>query len=163
MDKRAPVATTPASMADAPAGIDYLVDGSSQTSGIAHYATTVTPGMEDVGEFKVITNGMSAEYGRASGGLVELVTKSGSNELHGQAFRVFPEQQPERWFLGTELPGVARRPFTGTTISGSPWAAPFSSPRSITGRTRPSSSRTMRVSGIRPAASGHSVTLPLRR
>ena len=70
-------------------GIDYLVDGVSQTSGIAHTATTVTPGMEDVSEFKVITNGMSAEYGRASGGLVELVTKSGSNELHGQLFEYF--------------------------------------------------------------------------
>ena len=70
-------------------GIDYLVDGFSQTSGMAHTATSVTPGMEDVSEFKVITNGMSAEYGRASGGLVELVTKSGSNELHGQLFEYF--------------------------------------------------------------------------
>jgi len=70
-------------------GIDYLVDGISQTSGMAHTATSVTPGMEDVSEFKVVTNGMSAEYGRASGGLVELVTKSGSNELHGQLFEYF--------------------------------------------------------------------------
>ena len=67
-------------------GIDYLVDGISQTSGASHSANSVTPGMEDVSEFKVVTNGMSAEYGRASGGLVEMVTKSGSNELHGQAF-----------------------------------------------------------------------------
>ena len=34
--------------------------------------------METVAEFKVITNGISAEYGRLSGGAVEVITKSGS-------------------------------------------------------------------------------------
>ncbi len=67
-------------------GIDYLVDGVSAGTGVSHGVTSVTPGMDAVSEFKVITNGISAEYGRASGGLVEVVTKSGNNELHGQLF-----------------------------------------------------------------------------
>jgi hypothetical protein len=70
-------------------GIDYIVDGISVTTGLSHGVSQTTPGMDAVSEFKVITNGMSAEYGRASGGLVEMVTKSGSNELHGQLFEYF--------------------------------------------------------------------------
>lgn len=143
-------------------GIDYLVDGISQTSGMAHTATSVTPGMEDVGEFKVITNGMSAEYGRASGGLVEMITKSGSNELHGQLFEYFQNNKLNAGSWYNNSFGISSS-VSGTTISGSPWAARFSSPTSITGKTRPSSSPTTRESGIRRAAARHSVTLPPRR
>jgi len=42
--------------------------------------------MDGVAEFKVVTNPVSAEYGRVSGGLVQLVTKSGTNDFHGQLF-----------------------------------------------------------------------------
>jgi len=37
-------------------------------------------------EFQIITNGYAAEYGRASGGVVNIVTRSGSNDLHGSVF-----------------------------------------------------------------------------
>src|SRR5207244_4934549 len=37
-------------------------------------------------EFKVQTNGMSAEFGRTSGGVISMISKSGSNELHGSLF-----------------------------------------------------------------------------
>ena len=48
--------------------------------------------MEAVSEFKVITNGMSAEYGRLSGGAVTMVTRSGTNDLHGSAYEFFQNQ-----------------------------------------------------------------------
>lgn len=41
---------------------------------------------EAIGEFEVVTRGYSAEFGRSSGGVVNAVTKSGQNELHGSAF-----------------------------------------------------------------------------
>ena len=103
-------------------GIDYLVDGNSQTSGISHTATTVTPGMEDVGEMKVITNGMSAEYGRASGGLVELVTKNGSNELHGQLFEYFQNNNlnASSWLQNSlgQKPSIYRNNDFGFALGG---------------------------------------------
>jgi hypothetical protein len=41
---------------------------------------------ESVREFQVVAAGYSAEFGRSTGGLVNVVTKSGSNEFHGSAF-----------------------------------------------------------------------------
>jgi len=46
-----------------------------------------------VQEFRLITNQFAAEYGRAAGAVVNIVTKSGSNDLHGSAF----------WFNNNEV------------------------------------------------------------
>jgi hypothetical protein len=43
-------------------------------------------GVEAVREFSVVSNNYSAEYGRATGGVINAVTKSGTNEVHGSAF-----------------------------------------------------------------------------
>jgi hypothetical protein len=68
------------------ASIEYLVDGVPVTSNIGHNVSVSTPGYDDVAEFKVVTNGISAEYGRLSGGAVSITTKGGTNGLHGQIF-----------------------------------------------------------------------------
>lgn len=67
-------------------GIDYFVDGVTVGTGMAHAVSYNTPTTEAVSEFRVITNGISAEYGRLSGGAVEVVTKGGTNSPHGQLF-----------------------------------------------------------------------------
>ncbi len=43
-------------------------------------------GVEAVQEFQVLTNAYSAEFGRSSGGIINAVTRSGGNRLHGSAF-----------------------------------------------------------------------------
>jgi hypothetical protein len=45
-----------------------------------------TISQEGVQEFQIITNGYAAEYGRASGGVVNIISRSGSNDMHGSAF-----------------------------------------------------------------------------
>src|SRR2546425_8845889 len=45
-----------------------------------------TVSQEGVQEFQIITNGYAAEYGRASGGVVNIITRSGSNVMHGTLF-----------------------------------------------------------------------------
>ncbi len=48
--------------------------------------TRATVSQDAVQEFQIITNGFAAEYGRASGGVVNIVTKSGTNSTHASAF-----------------------------------------------------------------------------
>jgi outer membrane receptor protein involved in Fe transport len=48
--------------------------------------TRSTVSQDAVQEFQIITNGFAAEYGRASGGVVNIVTKSGTNKTHASAF-----------------------------------------------------------------------------
>lgn len=48
-----------------------------------------TPAQEAVSEFRVVNNSYGAEYGRALGGIVNVVTKSGTNDYHGSAYGYF--------------------------------------------------------------------------
>ncbi|MDQ2834273.1 MAG: TonB-dependent receptor [Acidobacteriota bacterium] len=58
------------------------VDAGDYISG----GTRTTVSQDAVQEFQIITNGFAAEYGRASGGVVNIVTKSGTNATHASAY-----------------------------------------------------------------------------
>ena len=66
--------------------VDYYVDGGVVNSGQANRLTNQIPSMDAVSEFRVVTAGISAEYGRISGGYVTLVTKGGTNTIRGSAY-----------------------------------------------------------------------------
>jgi hypothetical protein len=48
--------------------------------------TLIVPNLDSIAEFRVLTNNLDAEYGNYSGGVVNVVTKSGANGVHGSAF-----------------------------------------------------------------------------
>ncbi|HEU0118939.1 MAG TPA: TonB-dependent receptor [Bryobacteraceae bacterium] len=64
------------------------VDNSSVASGgpLGFEAQAVKPSVDAVGEFRVVTNNLSAEYGTRMGGQVFVNIKSGTNQFHGSAF-----------------------------------------------------------------------------
>ncbi|HEY6120098.1 MAG TPA: carboxypeptidase regulatory-like domain-containing protein, partial [Pyrinomonadaceae bacterium] len=68
-----------------------------------------------VREFQVNTSNYSAEYGRAAGGVVNTVTKSGTNEFHGQAFYY---QRNNKWGARNPLAFVSTFANGQTTIRG---------------------------------------------
>jgi Carboxypeptidase regulatory-like domain/TonB dependent receptor-like, beta-barrel len=69
---------------------EILLDGTPNTipegSTGGFRAVTIFPTVEGMQEFKVQTNAMAAEYGGSGGGIVNIVTKSGTNEYHGAIF-----------------------------------------------------------------------------
>jgi hypothetical protein len=69
--------------------IEYFIDGVPVTTGYLHTVPPSVPSMEAVSEFKVLTNGLSSEYGRLSGGAVVLATRSGTNNFHGSVYEFF--------------------------------------------------------------------------
>src|SRR5437667_409193 len=74
----------------------YLLDGANMR-GYAGTATVsaaeTTLGVETIQEFRVVTNAYSADYGRAMGGVISLVTKAGTNTLHGSGFEFFRDSK----------------------------------------------------------------------
>ena len=67
---------------------NFLVDGVDNNNYFAGEAAQL-PSIDSIQEFEVQTNTFSAEYGRNSGSVVNLVTKSGTNRLHGSAYEFF--------------------------------------------------------------------------
>src|SRR5438309_10454975 len=49
-------------------------------------AVQLVPTQDAIQEFRVQTNNLSAEFGRFAGGVVNLTTKSGTNQFHGSAY-----------------------------------------------------------------------------
>jgi hypothetical protein len=61
------------------------VDGADATDNSTNGVRS-TVSQEAVQEFQIITNSYAAEYGRASGGVVNIITRSGANDFHGDVF-----------------------------------------------------------------------------
>ncbi len=70
---------------------NIMVDGVDNNDPIVG-AVRATFSQEAVQEFQVLTNSYSAEYGNASGGVVNIITKSGTNQTQGDAFEFFRDK-----------------------------------------------------------------------
>ena len=66
----------------------FLLDGANDTDRNT-FAIAVTPPLESVQEFRIQTSLPSAEFSQAGGGVMDVVTKSGSLAWHGSAFEYF--------------------------------------------------------------------------
>ena len=110
--------------------------------------------IDSIAEFKLLTNAYSAEYGRAVGGQLQVVTKSGTQSFHGSGYWYGRRGELERQQLDQQ-PGRTsrrtRRPRATTTATRS--AVPSTSRASSTRRRRSSSSSGARSSSGAPTRS----------
>jgi hypothetical protein len=65
---------------------NFLLDGTDNNDQFTAGRTAVNPNVDLIQEFRLSTNNFSAEFGRNSASAVNVVTKSGSNQLHGTAY-----------------------------------------------------------------------------
>jgi hypothetical protein len=75
----------------------------------------VNMGVDAIREFSVLTNNYSAEYGRGSGGVVNAITKSGTNQFHGSAYEFVRNSafDARNFFDGPTLPPFHRNQYGG--------------------------------------------------
>src|SRR3989441_1858702 len=75
----------------------------------------VQPTPDSIQEFRVLTNTFDAEYGRNSGAVVNVITKSGTNTLHGNVYEYFRNKVLNaQGFLNTVKPQFNQNQFGGT-------------------------------------------------
>jgi outer membrane receptor protein involved in Fe transport len=95
----------------------YQLDGFNNTRD-QHGVQKADVSLDAIAEFSVLSNQFSAEYGQSMSGIVSVITKSGTNELHGSGFLFV---RPGSWDSRDQLTGL-RAPYdrqdTGFTFGG---------------------------------------------
>ena len=101
---------------------NYRLDGVSfndYSNGAPGSVAGVDLGVDAIREFSVLTSGYSAEYGRASGGVINAITKSGTNAFHGSAYEFLRNSalDARNYFDPATVPPFRRNQF-GASFGG---------------------------------------------
>src|SRR5580700_9362699 len=95
----------------------FLVNGSDVSEG-RNMGAGLIPNLDSIAEFRLITNSFDAEYGRFSGSVMNAITKSGTNGVHGSAFEFLRNDQLDaRNFFDPER-GAFRQNQFGYAVGG---------------------------------------------
>src|SRR5580693_5425977 len=95
---------------------NYSVNGGDGNDLFANLPA-IEPSPDSIEEFKVISNSFDAEYGRNSGAVVNVVTKSGTNNLHGSVYEFFRNDVLNTHpftFIASPKPAFKQNQFGGT-------------------------------------------------
>jgi len=92
----------------------FMVNG-GDVKELMNGGTSIVPNLDAIAEFRILTNNFDAEYGNHGGGIVNVVTKSGSNRLHGSAFEFLRNTDLDaRNFFSPERSFYRQNQFGGT-------------------------------------------------
>ncbi len=93
---------------------NYMVNGGDGND-IFVNLPAIQPSPDAIDEFRVLTNTFDAEYGRNSGSVVNVVTKSGTNDFHGDVFEFFRNKVLNtRNYFFSKVPDYKQNQFGGT-------------------------------------------------
>jgi hypothetical protein len=101
-------------------GNSYILDGAYNTDRNV-FSIAVVPLMETVSEFRIQTSLAPAEFAQSGGAVIDIVTKPGSQQFHGNAFEFFRNEATDArgFFEAPGLPrGVFRQNQYGATLGG---------------------------------------------
>jgi hypothetical protein len=98
-------------------GLNYLLDGGDNNDSFSNVNMPI-PFPDAVQEFSVQTNGLPAQYGLHPGGVVNIVTKSGANALHGDLFEFLRNGDLNARQAGTPLRDTLKRSQFGGVAGG---------------------------------------------
>jgi hypothetical protein len=119
----------------------FMVNGANAEEGV-HNGAAMIPNLDSIAQFRIITNNFDAEYGNYSGGQVNVVTKSGSNQYHGTVFDFLRNTDldarnyysPTRGvFIQNQFGGTAGGPIRKNKMF---WFADYQGTRQILGQTQ---------------------------
>ncbi|MBN8729798.1 MAG: TonB-dependent receptor [Acidobacteria bacterium] len=99
-----------------------LLDGASLTLPERN-EYSLAPNVDAVEEFKVQTNAFSAEYGMTGGGVINIVSKSGTNEFHGNMFEFLRNDKLDAAGWTNNRSGLRKAPIRYNQFGGS-WGGP---------------------------------------
>ncbi|HWP42211.1 MAG TPA: carboxypeptidase regulatory-like domain-containing protein [Blastocatellia bacterium] len=96
---------------------NHLLDGANNVEPVSG-AAMIVPSPDALQEFRILTNSYSAEFGRAGGSIVTVVTKSGTNSFHGSLYEFLRNDIFDaRNFFAPDVPALKQNQF-GATIGG---------------------------------------------
>ncbi len=95
----------------------FLVNGADVTEG-RNLGAAVIPNLDAISEFRLITNSFDAEYGKFSGAVMNAVTKSGTNEIHGTGFEFLRNDKLDARNFFDPSKGALKRNQFGYAVGG---------------------------------------------
>jgi hypothetical protein len=95
----------------------FIVNGSDVEEDV-NMGTAIIPNLDSIAEFRILTNNFDAEYGEFSGGQINVVTKSGSNEFHGNAFEFLRNTDLDARNFFSPTRGIFQQHQFGGTLGG---------------------------------------------
>lgn len=114
--------------------VTYLLDGGNNNNLLSNLVV-FNPNPDTIAEFRILTSNYTAEYGRNGGGIVSVVTKSGTNDIHGSAFEFLRNNSLNANTFFNNLNGqpreVLKRNQFGFTLGG-----PVTIPKLVNGKDR---------------------------
>ncbi len=95
----------------------FSVNGSDAEEDV-NAGTAIIPNLDSIAEFRIITSNFDAEYGEFSGGQISVITKSGNNGFHGNAFDFLRNTDLDARNYFSPTRGVFRQNQFGGTVGG---------------------------------------------
>jgi hypothetical protein len=98
---------------------NWELDGGDNMDNGSNSTLNVYPSVDAIAEFKVLTSNYGAQYGRNGSGTVEVETKSGTNQFHGNVYEYFRNDalNSPAWFQNGVVPEYKKNDY-GYTIGG---------------------------------------------